>query len=194
MPIDSKLPEISLLRKRVETRFGRMLRVHSDFDALRDSIFLETKELISETTLERLWNYSTRGYENVSRHTLDVLSTYVGASEWEAFLETLKNEVGYESDYFDARTIISANLQPGKRIRIGWLPNRVCIIRYLGNDRFIAEETSNSKLQPGDTFRLLSLQLHSPLYIEDLEGADGSKKGARYGVGLRNGLTMLQIL
>lgn len=194
MPIDSNLPEISTLRARVESHFEHQLKVHSDFDSLRDDIFSKTKEYISVITLERLWNYSTRGYANVARHTLDVLSKYIGCRNWEDFIKSLKEEGGIESDYFDAQTVDPMELQPGARIRIGWQPDRVCIIRYLGNHRFVAEDTANAKLQPGDTFRALSFQLHSPLYLEDLTGEDGIKKGVRYGVGLRNGLSMLQIL
>lgn len=194
MAIDSKFPQIFLLREKVEKAFGRTPHVHSDFEDLRDSIFAASKDHISETTLERLWGYSTRGYDSVSRRTLDVLSAFAGATDWERFLQQLKEEGNSESDMFDYEFIDVANLQPGDRLRIGWLPDRLCIIRYLGSGRFVAEETRNSKLEPGDTFRCLQLQLHRPLYVSDLRSESGELKGVSYGIGLQHGLTTLQRL
>ena len=194
MAIDSKFPQISLLREKVEKAFGRTPHVHSDFEDLRDSIFAASRDHISETTLERLWGYSTRGYDSVSRRTLDVLSAFAGATDWETFLQQLKEEGNSESDMFDYEFIDVADLQPGDRLRIGWLPDRLCIIRYLGSSRFVAEETRNSKLEPGDTFSCLQLQLHRPLYVSDLRSESGELKGVSYGIGLQHGLTTLQRL
>lgn len=194
MAIDSKIPEISVLKTRVEESFGVPLRVHSDFEALRNEIFSKTKEMVSETTLERLWGYSTRGYETVSRRTLKVLCAFIGVADWDAFLRMLKDEGGSESDLFDSESVKVSDIKPGYRLRIGWPPDRLCTIRYLGGNRFVAEETLNAKLQPGDTFSCLQFQLHSPLFLTDLRDASGGLKGANYGVGLRRGLTTLQIL
>lgn len=194
MAIDSKSPEIVLLRERVERLFGRKLEVHSDFEELRDTIFSATKEHISETTLERIWGYSTRGYNSVSKRILDVLSAYSGAGSWNLFLLRVRETEESESDLFDLDSVNSADLQPETRLRIGWPPDRICIIRYLGDNRFVAEETCNSKLLPGDTFLCSQFQLHRPNYLTDLKDIDGNLKGRSYGIGLRHGLTSLQIL
>lgn len=193
MAIDSKLPEINELRNRVEKSYGSPLSVHSDFETLAEDIFLKTKEYISVTTLERLWNYSTRGSETVMRRTLDVLCRYSGLGDWEAFRRTLKEEGVSESEMFDEETVTASELRPGDRIRIGWQPDRIAVIRYLGDNRFMAEETHNSKLMRGDTFTCLQFQLHGPLYVTNLTDAVGAPKGASYGMGLRHGLTILQL-
>lgn len=194
MAIDSKSPEIMLLRERIESLFGRKPEIHSDFEELRDTIFSATKEHISETTLERIWGYSTRGYNSVSKRILDILSAYSGAGSWYLFLLKLKETEASESDFFDLDIINSTELQPGARIRIGWPPDRVCVIRYLGENRYVAEETCNSKLLPGDTFSCSQFQLHRPNYLTDLKDIDGKLKGHSYGIGLRHGLTCLQLL
>lgn len=194
MAIESKIPEISVLRDQVEKSFGSSLLVHSNFEVLADDIFRRTKQHISVTTLERLWNYSTRGYDTVSRHTLDVLCAYLGVSDWENFKKSLKEQGERESDLFDEERVLTSDLQPDDRLRIGWQPDRLCVVRYLGDNRFIAEETHNSKLSEGDTFSCLQFQLHSPLYLTDLKDSAGVLKGGSYGVGLRNGLTILQFL
>lgn len=194
MGIACDLPEITVLKEKVEEGFGSSLNVHSDFEALREDIFRITKEYVSETTLERLWGYSTRRYDSVSRRTLDVLCHYTGLSNWDAFTESLRKEGAHESDLFDRKAIVVDKLSPGARLRIGWAPDRICIVRYLGANRFVAEETINSKLKPGDTFSCLQFQLHMPLYAENLRDSEGGLKGKSYGMGLVHGLTTLQIL
>lgn len=194
MAIDSKIPEVSVLRGEVERTFGRPLQIHSDFEALREEIFERTRQHVSETTLERLWEYSTRGYEGVQRRTLDVLCGYIGVESWQKFTDNLKKTALSESAFFDEDTVNASSLAPGDRIRIGWHPDREIIIRYEGGDRFFTEESRNAKIQPGDTFSCLQFQLHAPLYLENLRDSAGAQRGVRYGVGLRNGITMLQLL
>ena len=193
MAIDSKTPEIFELRQRVELQFGAPLEVHNHFVALSDDIFCKTKEHISETTLERLWNYSTRGYDSVSKRSLDVLCVYIGISGWTAFLTHLKEANGSESDVFNLASIKVSDLTPGDRIKIGWQPNRECIIRYEGACKFVCEESRNSKMKPGDSFSCLQLQLHTPLFLDNFNSSE-FPPGSRYGVGLRHGLTILKLI
>ena len=194
MAVDSKSPEIFALRKKVEEAFKANPVTHSNFQSLSNEIFQATKEHLSVSTLERIWNYSNYGYETVSLRTLDVICRYIGFDSWNAFLKSLEDAREDESDIFDCETVESAELEPGNLLRIGWQPNRVCTLRYLGNNRYQAESTVNSTLQPGDTFSCLSFQIHSPLYVDDLRDEKGAIKGVRYGMGLRHGLTLLQKL
>ena len=189
MGVSSQQPEIILLREAVADEFGRKLIIHNDFLQLADDIFNRLKEHVSETTLERVWNYSTRGYSSVSIRTLNVLSQYCGYNDWHEFCEKLNHPDNRESDFFDEEIIESKNLQPGERLKIGWLPDRICVIRYLGENKFIAEECLNSTMKTGDTFYCCKFELHKPLFLEDF---NGEKKS--YGVGLKKGLTVLQIL
>ena len=77
MGIENNIPQIAALRQRVEQRFGNPLDVHSDFLQLVAEIEKELREHISESTLERVWGYSTRGYNSVSLRTLNVLAKYI---------------------------------------------------------------------------------------------------------------------
>ena len=193
MSTNRNLPEIEALRKAVIEKVGFEPHVHADFVKMRDIIFDDIKNHISETTLERMWGYSTRGYENVSIATLNLLSRFAGYKDWDGFRNYLKTSGCSESDMFDRESIASTELRPGDILLLGWQPDRTAKVRYLGENRFVAEETANAKLQPGDTFSCLQFQLHVPLFLEDPASADGSPKGKRYGVGLKNGLTMLQL-
>ncbi len=190
MVIKRNIPQISALRQHVERRFGKKLAVHADFQALTAAIEAALRLHISETTLERVWGYSTRGYDTVSLHTLDVLAAYAEGCSWEDFCKLLQEGTNCESDYFNTEHIDSRELTEGDRLRIGWLPDRICEIRYLGENRFQAERCENSKLQAGDTFSCLQFTLGHPLTMTDL-CRNNSLIGPTYVVGQKNGLTTL---
>lgn len=82
MSIDRKIPQIKELCQLVEKCFGKAMEVHTDFVKLVKQIELQQREHISESTLERVWGYSTRGYDSVSLRTLNVLAVYAGYNEY----------------------------------------------------------------------------------------------------------------
>lgn len=192
MAVDSSLPQISALRHKVTRIFAKELKVHSDFALLSDDIFAKIKIYVSQTTLERVWNYSTRGYSNISHSTLNILSRYAGYENWDAFCQELGKNI--ESGMFDEESINTSSLEPGQRIKLGWLPDRVCIIRYEGNNMFIVESSENTSVQPGDRFSCLQFFLHKPLYLTDFTKKDNSNTDTTYVVGRVNGLRTLSLL
>ena len=193
MSINSNIPQIAELRSRVEDRFGKRLSVHSDFVSLVAVIEMELRQHISESTLERVWGYSTRGYDTVSLRTLDVLSRYANGCDWRSFCELLAQEGVCESEFFDDEIIDSSELEIGDRLRIGWFPDRLCELSYLGENCFVAEMCENSKLQVGDTFSCSQFVLGKPLIMSDLRQGN-SARSQTYVVGRKNGLTILKKL
>ena len=194
MAVESSLPQIAALRKKIERIFGKPLMTHNDFIELVSLIREATHKHISETTLERVWNYSTRGYDNISHYTLNLLSEYAGYSDWQKFCEQLKKESASDSDMFDDPVLFSKDLQPGDRIKLGWMPNRVCFLRYLGDFRFIAEECLNSTMKEGDIFSCLEFRINQPVVMTDFESADGKVNGETYIAGIKEGITFLKKL
>ena len=194
MAVESSLPQIASLRKKIENVLGRPLMTHNDFVELASLIRETTRRHISETTLERVWNYSTRGYETISLYTLNVLSEYAGFPNWQKFCEELKRESLSDSDMFDGPIICSKDLDTDTKIKIGWLPDRVCIIKYLGNNRFMAVECNNSTMKEGDTFSCLEFRINNPVTMTDFHSADGKIKGGTYVAGIREGISLLKIL
>ena len=172
MSIKSDIPQIAFLRERVERRFGRRLQVHADFLALVAEIESAQRQHISETTLERVWGYSTRGYGRVSLRTLDVLARYAGCESWTDMCEWLRSSGGVESETFSCVSVRSCDLHAGDRLRIGWQPDRVCVVRYLGDNRFVAEECENAKMRVGATFSCLQFQLGRELVLDDFVNGD----------------------
>ena len=197
MNFKTNLPEIATLRSRVKEKTQLALDTHFHFVQLVAELENELHEHMSETTLERVWGYSTRGYDTVSRRTLDVLSRYLGSKNWEDFCQLLRDEAARESQLFTTKALIAQSLPIGTRLLIGWQPNRICEIRYLGNNRFEAIRTENSSIQPGDRFSCLLFEKGRELYMDLFQRAneDGEPNPeARYVVGQNNGLSTLEIL
>ena len=192
MNIKTDTPQISILRQAVEKAIDFPLSTHGDFLRLSAGIEFTLREHMSESTLERVWGYSTRHYDNVSVRTLNVLARFVGYHDWEEFCRSA-NKTVLESELFTDKAICSADLRIGDRLRIGWPPDRICIIRYLGNNNFVAEETENSTMQPGDTFSCIQIQKGRPLNLDNFRKADSQEK-LRYVVGINTGLTLLEVI
>lgn len=192
MSVKRNTPEISALRRAVETKSGITPRIYEDFEKLKERIFEDCKEMISASTLQRVWGYSSRSVENLSLNTINILSHYIGCEDWSGFCKSLSNRGESESEMFDIEGISTADLKPGDRLVIGWTPDRLCTVRYLGDNRFLTEEAVNAKLKKGDTFSCLHFELDQPLYLEDLRSVDDAVVGKRYGAALRYGLSVLR--
>ena len=194
MGVKRDIPQIAALRERVEARFGKPLAVHADFLALVAEIEMLQRQHISESTLERVWGYSTRGYDTVSLRTLDVLSTYAAGCYWLQFCKAYDESASCESELFNTEHILTEDLKIGDRLRIGWLPNRMCIVRYLGEGRFVAEECHNSKMQAGDSFSCWRFRISAEAHLDNFCHEGDSESSRTYTIGFRNGLTTLQHL
>ena len=84
------------------------------------------------------------------------------------------------------------DLTPGDKIRIGWLPDRVCIVEYVGGRTFKAIDAVNATLQTGDTFECSLMLKNYPLFVDNL--VHGGEHCPRYSMGLTSGLTTLEKL
>ena len=84
------------------------------------------------------------------------------------------------------------DLKVGDRIRIGWLPDRICIVEYVGDRTFRAIDTINATLQRGETFECSLMLKHYPLFVDNL--VHGGEHYPRYSMGLNSGLTTLEKL
>ena len=192
MSIKVNIPQVNALRKKVEERVGYEAATHATFITLSYDIEEITHQHISESTLERLWGYSTRKSDSVSVHTLNVLSIAVGTRNWADFCKKMADNSPVESEIFTGNILDADSLKIGGRVRIGWQPDRLCICKYLGGHRFIVEEALNTKIRPGDTFSCIQFQLGRELYLDKFVSGDGTE--SRYVVGQKNGLTTLEII
>lgn len=192
MAVKTNIPQIKALRNDVEKRFGHPIESRTDFSLLAQEIERVTREHIAENTLRRLWG-KISGYDTVFVRTLDVLCRYVGAEHWNAFCLALYRQSSKESEIVsDGTSINVVDLVPGDRVRLGWLPDRVCIVEYIGGRVFKAIDAKNSTLQVGDTFECSVMLKNYPLFVDNL--VHGGEHCLRYSIGLNNGLTTLEKL
>ena len=179
-------PEVIALRKDIEQHIGRSLQSPSDFDYLIDRIWETHHQVLSLSTIKRLWGYiSSNAQPRLS--TLNTLSQFLGYVDWNAYLLELEQRTGNESDLFKGDGIRTSELSINDLVEISWLPNRVCVFRYLGGSQFVVESSKNAKLQVGDTFDAIAFIIGKPMYLSNLTRQDGTTTS--YVAGKRNGIT-----
>ena len=188
--IQKNMPELAYLLTEVENKYGRRIATTTDFESLSFVIEHQTGEQISSSTLKRLWGYvSLNPTPRIA--TLDVLSKFVGHKNFKAFCESLKESKNFVSTFFTARCQTVAELRSGVEVTIGWAPNRLVRLNYLGDFLFEVVCSENSQLLPGDMFELSEIIIGYPLYISRIL-RDG-KYTPSYVAGRNDGINLLNI-
>lgn len=185
------IPELSYLLTEVEKRYGRRLATSSDFEALSVIIEHESGDVISASTLKRLWGYVTM--KPVPRQsTLDVLSRYVGNKNFYSFCQHIKNDNLFESRFFSTKSVLASDLNPGAILIIGWAPDRLVQLEYLGGGEFVVKKSENSKLLENDRFMATCFYIGYPLLIPRI--LRGGEYTPSYIAGATEGLNRLEII
>lgn len=91
-----------------------------------------------------------------------------------------------------AQQVISNDLQEGKEISIGWSPNRILRLRYLGESTYEVLKSENSKLQIGDKFVTGCFIKEQPLYLPYIERK--GNRTAAFVAGRNGGLTLINVM
>ena len=179
-------PEIIQLRRDIEKHIGRALQSPADFQLLIHQIWEKQHAVLSLSTIKRLWGYvASNGAPRLS--TLNTLAQYLDFADWHAYLVSLEQRGGIESAMFTGEGIQTSELKKGDLIAVTWQPNRQCTFRYLGENQFVVEDSTNAKLQQGTTFSASRFMIGQPMYLDNILLADGTR--ASYVAGKRHGLT-----
>ena len=182
-------PEIATMRMDIEREVKRKIRTPYDFEFLAGVIWERLHENLSPTTLKRRWGYID-GADNTRQCTLELLSKTLGYKSWKDYTEHLANTNPEQSDFLkDGKHICTDNLSIGDTLELKWLPNRICIIRYLGKYKFIIDKAENTKLSEGDSFCCRFFIVGQPLYIDNL--IHDNEMPTAYVIGKRDGLTSI---
>lgn len=174
-----------------EVRFvtGLKMNRHRDFVALSNIIFEKTHETISPTTLKRLWGVVTDQKCNPSMHTLNLIAEAINYKSYKLFCKQCERRTrtcDNTSEVFFSIGCYAEDLDEGDEIIVKWLPDRQCIFRYLGNNRFVVLESRNSKLDVGDTFSCEAFVENEVLNLHKL--THGGKDNLCYKAGLDKGI------
>ena len=184
------IPELGYLLTEIEKKYGRRVATSTDFECLAADIQDKTKSIISASTLKRMWGYVTL-CPQPRIATLDTLSRYLGFASFSAFCEDLAKRNIVESGFFTTRSVAVSDLNTGDRVLIGWAPDRLVALNYLGNFSFEVVESHNSKLMPGDRFELSSIIVGYPLYIARI--LRGGEYTPSYAAGKNGGINILKV-
>lgn len=182
---DSQL--VIYLKLEVEKAFGHPVSTPTDFVHVAALVEKKTHEHISDSTIKRLWKPAL-AYKTVSEHTLNVISSFLGYSSFQAFCDSLAEQGLEDSEMSKADSaIFSRDLSEGNIVEIAWLPDRECTLKYLGNLTFEVVRAQNASISSGDTFLCASFAKGRPLYADNLRH-DGELIGS-YVIGKQHGLT-----
>lgn len=160
-------PEIESLKLAIEAKAGGKLATPADFSRLTVLIERETGCHVGLSTVKRLWGYIDCS-SRLRDGTLSIFARFVGHKDWTDFCAAVRDNAGTESSFLDGRQVSSTDLAAGDLLEIGWPPDRYCMIRNMGGNRFVVEKAMNGKLHAGDEFSASLFCLGEPLYITGL--------------------------
>lgn len=185
------VPELNYLLAEVEKRYGRKLSTSADFETLSVVVEHECGEMISASTLKRLWGYvNLKPTPRVS--TLNILSRYIGKRDFGTFRQGILNDGHYVSSFFTVKKVCSSDLRKGAEALIGWAPNRLVTLRHDGDGNYTVIKSENSKLLEGDKFQAESFMIGYPLYIPRI--LRNGEYTLSYIAGTQEGLNRVDVL
>ena len=180
---------IDQLRKDVEYFSGITPRTPKDFDRLNLVISKRVVGSVSTTTLKRFWNYIESDV-HPSPNTLECLAHFIGYRSFDTYCEA-KRAPESQSAFVSASTLDIRSLKKGALVRLTWMPDRVCLIRYLGDGEFKVVESHNAKMKTDDIFHCALIMEGQPVYFQAIRR--GNEEIPAYAAGLRNGVHFLLV-
>ena len=124
----------------------------------------ECKEVVSVSTLKRLWGYVSQ--QTTPREaTLDVIARFVGHKNFKDFRLSMLGEYTDTSAYVDATYISASDVPDGGILSLGWAPDRLVRLRKTGAQSWQVVASYNSKLREGDCFEASSFFKGLPLFV-----------------------------
>lgn len=184
-------PEIEELKLFVERKFGKVLYTTTDFEEFSLYLARITGTGVSSSTLKRLWGYVGDSHKP-RMFTLNVLANYIGYDSFTDFKSWLKSSTRYNSSFFNSSQVTSGELSRGVTVEIGWSPNRLVSLRYLGDSLYEVVSSANSKLRAGDRFVTGCFIKEQPLYLPYVY-RDGIRT-TPFVAGSNGGLTIINVI
>lgn len=186
MENSEKMNEIEKLREDIEKALACQMQTPRDFDYLSKRIYARLHVMLSPTTLKRFWGYlDDGGKPRIS--TLNILARFLGYHSWEEYHQNAMLPMEQQSDPIMSRRLsVTQELVKGDRVRLSWLPGRICDIECLGGINFQVVASENTRLHPGDTFQCSLIVEGEPLYLDHL--IQQEKPPIAYVCGKKNGV------
>ena len=180
---------ITRLVTEIEKMVGRRMQTPRDFIDLSVKIQERTHDYLSATTLKRIWGY----FESSAKprqFTLDTLARFLGYRDFHYFTEEASDEEE-QSNLIIGNRISCDDLHVGDLLKVTWMPNRVCVIKYLGKGQFEVVEAQHTKLSVGDTFICHLFVDYEPLFLDALVHEGAAPVG--FVAGKKNGIVVTKV-
>lgn len=177
------------IRKMIEDKLGMEIKYPNQCEVVAQAIEDVTGQTIGLSTIKRMYGFINEG--RIPRQsTLDILSAYLGYKDYKLMAKDL-NEDSDISDFMWMDSVEPENLAVGTQLQITYDPKRLLILTYLGDFKFIVNESKRSKLQKGDTLEIHQLVVGHELVVNEVI-RDGESKGSYTGA-KQGGLTSIEI-
>lgn len=185
-----EIPELYTLLNEVQSKYGRPLEHTNEFRVLSALIEYECREVVSVSTLKRLWGYVSRQTTPRSS-TLDVLSRFVGFKDFQDFKISRLGAANDSSEYVNVSCVTARDVPDGGSLSVGWAPNRLLHLRKVGDQEWEVTASHNSKLIAGDRFEASCFFRGLPLFLPSV--LRGGEVLPSYIAGKKDGLNVLGI-
>lgn len=168
--------------RRIRLKSGLEMTQSKDFDILAESVKEKTGESLGVNTLKRVFGYKTRNV--VARvSTLNIIARYLDYSDYESMIKDLGEDADI-SQFTSIDCIEAKDLDKGDRLKIKYDPNRVFLLTYLGDMKFLVDEAEGSKnIIKGDILTITQFVAGRRLIAVNVErnGKDlGGYEAAKY--------------
>lgn len=155
----------SVIKEKLEVRFGQAVRYSKDCEALAIDISSNTKHTVSGSTIKRLMGF-VKGVQEPRMYTMDAVAEYLGYPSFEDLIKEF--DTSSYSEFNEIKNLSIEDIQSNQRIRFTYQPNREITVKYLKDSTFEIIEVLNSKLQQGDLIKFNQIVLSHPLFIKDV--------------------------
>ena len=177
----------SLIKEKIEVRFGQAIRYSKDCEALAGDISCNTGYTVSGSTIKRLMGF-VKGIQEPRLYTLDAIAEYLG---YPAFEDLIKEfDTSSYSDFVEIESLGLTDIKANEHIKFTYQPNREITVKYLKENSFEIIEVVNSKLQEGDIINFNQIVLSHPLFIKDVIRKQNSL--GQYIAGKISGITSIE--
>lgn len=181
------MTEIDYLKQLIAQTYGAPIETSTDFERLAVTIEEKLGQPVSVSTLKRLWGYVSLA-PKPRMSTLDILCRYTGRRDY----RQLCIEMQQSSGFFTTDKVLASELETGSKVILGWQPDRLVRLVYLGQFRFAVIESVHSKLHEGDILEIASIMFGHPLYIGRIERAGQLLQS--YVAGRTGGISRLEVI
>lgn len=96
------------------------------------------------------------------------------------------------SDFKPVESIDSADLEIGEQLQITYHPNRLLVLTYIGENKYVVNESRAGKLLKGDKLMIAGFYVGFELLVSDVER--GGRHLGSYQAAKQGGLTSVEIL